>query len=411
MTDEQSLVAVDICKKEAPSEDASPDETKPHPELEMPKCQRHEPGAKLARNAPRGDTTVLTKATRSQDTCVFSLPLEVFHMIWDYLTPEESKTAFALTCRLFYRHFKVKRSIDREILQLWLEKDIPKLYWCPFCSKLHTWCCGEVGPMPGYEGRYPARVITSYDKGCKYRKLSGDPASPGNAQNIKLETVRLIINRHLYGEAHGLSPDALSFTRHRPVAALSRQKTSDIMIEESRRLRVIDGELYVRENSVLYHKEGDEHALRAYLNVPGGEDIMPPVCRHIASYSRIDKTKLYKNETGGYGDFVGPILSCRHCYTDYHIRARWHPADGHRPAGWAVGGTKWCALGACRDLSDRKWLTAAMEEMPTSVPPRATDWCAGMVLSKWADGGESANVEELDLGLTMKVPYPSQFVG
>lgn len=411
MAYEQSLVAAHTWKKKAPNEDASPDETEAHTELEPPKCQLHVPGAKPKRNVPRGNTTVLTNTTPSKDTTVFPLPLEIFDMIWAYLTPPESRAAFALTCRLFYRHFNVAQIIDvraTETLQLWLEKDIPDLYFCGFCKKLHTWCCGEVRHRAGYEGQHPTRVL-SYDKRCKYRNLSDHPASLGNAQNIKLETARLIMNRDLYGEEHGLSLDALSFSRHRPVAALAGQNTGDVIIEESRRLRIIAGELYVRENSVLYHKEGDENALRAYLDAPGGEDIMPPVCRHIASYSRIGKTKLSKNATGGYGDFIGPILSCRHCYTDYHIRARWHPADGRRPAGWAVGGTKWCALGACRDISDEKWNNAAVDASHFSVQPRATNWCAGIVIGRWAHGGGCASVEELDLDLMMNASC--QFVG
>lgn len=401
------LVAPDPWKKVASDQDASPDKAKLH--REPPSCPSHVPGVKVTKNAVRGGDGFLAKTTPGQNTSVFPLPLEIFDMIWAYLTPPESRAAFALTCRLFYRHFKLTPISTKatETLQLWLEKDVPNLYFCWLCNKLHTWCCGELRPMTEYQGPHPTRVL-SYDKRCRYRKRSEHPASLGNAHNIKLETARLITNRHLYGEQHGPSPDALSFIRHRPVAG---QKTGDVMIEESRRLRIINGELYVRESVVMYHKDGDEDALHAYLDLPGGQDIMPPACRHIASYSRISKAKLSRDVEGGYVSFIGPVLSCKYCYTDYHIRAQWQPADGPRPAGWVVGGTKWCALGSCRDLRDDKWNNAAMESIPFFAQPRSTHWSAGQVLRTWAAGEGSANVEDPDLDLIRNDIYPPIFVG
>ncbi|KAH6848038.1 hypothetical protein B0I37DRAFT_156294 [Chaetomium sp. MPI-CAGE-AT-0009] len=395
---ERSIVVPDgPWKKDTQEQDSSPAVTELH--LETLPCLLHAPDGRLAKDSSREQAASRSKTAPPHNPPVFTFPLEIFDMIWAYLTPPESRMAFSLTCRFFFDHYKpgLLNVDETKTLQLWLEKDIPNLYFCLLCKTLHNWCCGELRSFSRYEGRQPRRVL-SFDKGCRFRKWSEHPASLGNAQHIKLETARLLINRHLYGEKHGPNLDVLSFRRHRPAAG--QTTGSSIMVEESRRLRIIDDELYAEEKVLMYHKDGYEAALRDYLDAPGGEDILPPVCRHIGRYYRFGKTRPAKHTAEGF-EFIGPILSCKYCYTDYHIQARLQAGDGARPAGWTVSGTKWYTLGSCRDLLNDKWNNAAIDRVPFVVRSRSAHWPAGAVHRRWAFGS-GYGVGDVDRYLTRR---------
>ncbi|KAK3293710.1 uncharacterized protein B0H64DRAFT_405315 [Chaetomium fimeti] len=411
MSDEQSVLISDLGKNDIQQQDSHAIET----ELcsKSPTCPLYSPDGRPAKDTATEKATTLTKITPSkkspEQTPVFPFPLEIFERIWAYLTPPESRMAFALASRFFFYHFKPGplTTSQTQTLQLWLERDTPNLYFCWLCKRLHTWCCGELEFLREGEGRHPTRVL-SFDKGCRFRKWSGHPASLGNAQNIKLETARLIMNRHFYGGEHGLGLDALCYRRQRLAAG---QQGSSIMVEESRRLRVIDNELYVKEDVLMYHKDGHETALRDYLDAPGGEDILPPVCRHIGRYHRFGKSKATKPTPKAHAEFIGPILSCKYCYTDCHIVARWQAGDGARPAGWTVSGSKWYTLGSCRDLRNDKWNNAAIDFVRFHARPRAAspDCPAGIVRGKWLFGNRYGR-KDVDVELVNETSHPI-FVG
>jgi hypothetical protein len=67
-------------------------------------------------------------------------PVEVFLLISEQLSAV-ALTALSLTCRPFYFILKAKvqlYGVDRDALLLLLEKDLgDKLYYCPYCSRLH----------------------------------------------------------------------------------------------------------------------------------------------------------------------------------------------------------------------------------------------------------------------------------
>lgn len=78
----------------------------------------------------------------SQHPTAFPLPPELVLMVFRYL-PKVSGICLALTCRgLYSGHFSESADLHpdekREFLLL-VERDVPGLYFCHHCVKLHTW--------------------------------------------------------------------------------------------------------------------------------------------------------------------------------------------------------------------------------------------------------------------------------
>lgn len=94
-------------------------------------------------------------------------PPEIYLLIFWYLPPELI-VAFALTCRESYRRWMPARlsgsKSERETLLCWLEKDMPKLYFCHRCGDLHTW---REAPI--------IKGIPRYDKHCRHREWTHAP--------------------------------------------------------------------------------------------------------------------------------------------------------------------------------------------------------------------------------------------
>ncbi|KAK3364865.1 hypothetical protein B0T24DRAFT_712182 [Lasiosphaeria ovina] len=78
----------------------------------------------------------------AQERCTLKIPTELVDMIMEHL-PLETAIAFALTCRaLFVKHFPKSAQLSvpaRATLLLWLEQDIPSVYFCHGYTCLHRW--------------------------------------------------------------------------------------------------------------------------------------------------------------------------------------------------------------------------------------------------------------------------------
>jgi hypothetical protein len=128
--------------------------------------------------------------------CLLNLPLEIILMIATYLD-ECALVSLALTCRslhgLWERRNLPLQLAEKEKLLLSLEKDIPFLYYCHHCVKLHRW-----------HGRWSRSIAPWYEERlpCK-RSLDKHLYIPLTC-HIPYYYARLVMNRHFYGSKHGL---------------------------------------------------------------------------------------------------------------------------------------------------------------------------------------------------------------
>ena len=283
------------------------------------------------------------------------VPPEVCSLILSHL-PSESVVAFALTCRRSYHQFMLPHSHltedARRTLLLWLERDTPNLYFCHRCTDLHTW--RRVHRDPG---------IAHYDKCCRNRWNSPFlPGPPHTSYRLDFHIARLIINRHLHGEAHGPPLDALSYTAEKYDLGDSQD---GVLVRQSWRGRIIDDELCLEASVQLYHDKGRTRILRQHLDKAAGEtrtlgcgdvlvlgrssNIMKPAQYPIRELDR------EPNSPELFVPVTGTLKSCRSCFTDYRLDVAWHALDSSGPKGWVISVTRWHQLGSCRSPEDTKW--------------------------------------------------------
>ncbi|KAL2019438.1 hypothetical protein VTK56DRAFT_9643 [Thermocarpiscus australiensis] len=261
----------------------------------------------------------------------------------------------------------------RRTLLCWIEKEAPPLYFCHLCNDLHTW-----RRMKDYRG------VVHYDKCC--RRRSGCHSLP-HRNNITFPTARVVMNRHLYGEAHGPPVKVLRYTVKGPCCS----NDGDVL-KQSWRALLIDDELYLEASVQLYHDKGRARILREHLN----NDRL--VCCHGGELDRVsDSSDLF---------VTGSLKSCRYCFTDYRVHVQWHPRTRTcwGPKGWVISLTRWHQLGSCRSPRDTKWFNYATGDCQRITAPRINSCEAGMVYRKWrsqdAEGagvtGKGANLADDD---------------
>ncbi|KAL7784669.1 hypothetical protein V8C37DRAFT_413269 [Trichoderma ceciliae] len=132
------------------------------------------------------------------------IPTEIILMITKDLD-KPSFLCFALTCQTlkcycFPKSLNLSSSEQSEFLLL-LEKDAAKYYFCHFCVKLHPWhAC--------WFDDFHHLSIDFYAKDENHCKMmnwfSHFPLS------LPYPLARVVINRHLYGAAHGVCVDKLA---------------------------------------------------------------------------------------------------------------------------------------------------------------------------------------------------------
>ena len=122
------------------------------------------------------------------------IPHEIILGIIDYL-PGESIIMFALTCRRYYgalRNNLPRLQTRRELepfLQI-LEKDTPGRYFCHECTILHPHHPKRIGEEPPCLGHFGVKL---YPEKVKWN----------SEISLGFGEAHLVMNRHLYGDAHG----------------------------------------------------------------------------------------------------------------------------------------------------------------------------------------------------------------
>ncbi|KAK2008715.1 hypothetical protein LZ32DRAFT_448236 [Colletotrichum eremochloae] len=306
------------------------------------------------------------------------MPPEIMLLVIGYLSPE-AVLSLALTCRLFYvSYFPESPIIDarsKDSLLALLERDVPCLVYCPECAILHPWRRRPGGAM-----------LWAVRSGLRCKPRTFNP--PSFRGWMPYHHARLVMNRHLYGKAHGFSVELLN-TDIKPWLG------GRVACRSTWRVRIVDDELFLFIHETVNHPEGDMGKLEKWLEDGGGR-----ICKHRFAWDlprRTSQSNMALNAGPELHDgwptsiplpaFLADmqrnaILSCPLCPTDAEIKIKWH---GGRKQ-WAVEMKTWRLFGKCRSPFDPIWESLTVTQRDLSGPPwnrRAEEYPPGEIRYKW----------------------------
>lgn len=280
-----------------------------------------------------------------------AIPPELILMITQHLG-KPSLLCFALTCRTINRNCFPKHldlsSSDKEQFLLLLEKDTPKHYFCHFCVKLHPWrdCWFQSD-----RDRYICRDFYARDADhCKMKNWIFD-----FSLTLPYPLARVVMNRHLYGEAHGVPVEKL--TTRGEVESLCY----NLRYSRAWDARIIDDQLMLSSVITLTPLR-DTKGLRESIDTG-----LASLCRHLTT-GRVSRRTTgrvsYRHQIPELAisrpEYFIPchqsIKSCPICMTDYCIDITW------QGKGWDIKIITYHLLGDAR--SPRDWTWVAMVRFP-----------------------------------------------
>lgn len=207
-----------------------------------------------------------------------ALPPEIIWLILEHL-PASSRLSFALTCRFFFFRYRPKPvelfGVRCDFIQL-LERDMPGFYVCHDCLELHRWRL-DWHPFHKGRGARSGDSVASSDPWCPAVNGRCSTLDCVFAENYMLSynLAHVVMNRHLYGSAHGLPLSVLEG----PLRAASAGEDSHKLNVDLRgrwRARIIDDLLLVSAEYTMSHRRGDVDTLREFLGGDAGI-----ICHHI----------------------------------------------------------------------------------------------------------------------------------
>ena len=303
-----------------------------------------------------------------------ALPPEITLMIISHLN-DSSTTALALTCRTLYslcspRH-PISNIAEKEEFLLLLEKDLATHYFCHECVKLHRW------------HRRWSRTVYPFEANVRCKRGSGNYMCFPVVGGIPYYYARLIMNRHLYGSAHGPPLHRLE------QQAYSYRYSDGVFQSMSRHARIVDDQLLVLSVVSMHHSRGDAISLRDRVDSKGHF-----LCKHLglsdfhSSYGQVQLPELSKNEAGArpFSTCDQTFGSCTVCLTDYSIEISWKMKE----KGYVIDVLSYRQLGDCRSPFHWSWHT--MSTITTNEDRRTVrplEYRPGCVRNRWnsADGG------------------------
>jgi hypothetical protein len=307
--------------------------------------------------------------------CTLKFPLDIILMIATHLDAC-SLVSFALTCKSLHSLWKPRnlplQLAEKEKLLLLLEKDIPFLYYCHHCTKLHRW-----------HRRWSRAIIPWNEESlpCK-RSLDKHLWLPLTC-HISYHHTRLVMNRHLYGSNHGL-----------PLRVLNKQTRSSyhpngVVTSVTQHARIFNDHLLVLSAISTTHSRGDSVSLRRHIDNLGHS-----LCRHVGlcrglpERPHMQLPELAKRT--GHGQFLasGPAFgSCTLCPTDYTITVQ---LQGPKK-GFSIEVLVYRGLGDCRTPFSWHWRTNTWlyprEELRSVYSP---DCRPGSIREQWDEAGNIA---------------------
>jgi hypothetical protein len=301
----------------------------------------------------------------------FALPTEIILMITSHLN-KPSTISLSLTCRalhsICFPADPILERTEEEELFLLLEKDIPTLYFCHYCTKLHHWHKRWNRSLAWFEETMP----------CKKRPQ--DIFQILSIRCIPFWHARLVMNRHLYGPTHGP-----------PLSKLGKRtnniyRAGGVMKSVSQQASIVDDKLLLM--SILSFTSSRDHSvvLRHHIDSYG-----PMVCMHLAMAKqptgflpvRLPELSMDGNRSGFFVPCDQAVGSCPVCLTDYSIGISWQGGK----KGHALKVLVYQQLGDCRSPFDPNWramLTYWITEVPRAVLPSGHG--PGCVRDLWNKG-------------------------
>ncbi|TRX92842.1 hypothetical protein FHL15_006248 [Xylaria flabelliformis] len=332
-------------------------------------------------------------------------PVEVFLLISEQLSAD-ALAALSLTCRSFYSILKARIQLhgtDREALLLLLEKDLgDKLYYCPFCSRLH--------PFSPSWTPVDINLKARENQSCCYERC---PAwgqafrlSHSSQYNLGYHLARLVMNRHLFGAPNGLPLDSL----HRRFVEFQDYDTRPWNQDLS--FKIVDNELFLRAVHVFYARDSASFAAAS-----GHQNHY--ICPHIITAVPPGRNLYGLNEISELKDHrLHRLIPCREalrhcsrCLTDFQITVervkgcerppgtpqrgwishgsrvhRWYEVESYKTPntiGWQIAIIAYHQFGSCRSPQDWKWkaMSPGIESMTSRR--NTVDYPPGAVIRKW----------------------------
>ena len=301
----------------------------------------------------------------------FALPNEIILQITSHL-PLSSSTSLALTCRTLYRSCFPGQVLDpkpKEALLLLLEKDIPSLYFCHYCVKLHPW-----------HRRWSRSLTPWYQSSLPCQRSFQNQLWLAATCHIPYYYARVVMNRHFYGDGHGPLPRSLE------PRVCRCYHLDDVVSTQTQAVRIIDDELIVLSVMRVEHTRGNAVGLRQHIDDMGGS-----VCAHLTlqtgrpSYAPVQVPELRGEGTTSpvFRLCNGARGSCALCLIDYSIDISWRGEQN----GYLIEVKVYRQLGGCRSPFDWSWNTMKVAE--TNEVTRVaygTIYGPGSVQDQWNEG-------------------------
>ncbi|KAK0712516.1 hypothetical protein B0T26DRAFT_676968 [Lasiosphaeria miniovina] len=289
---------------------------------------------------------------------LLGLPSKLVNKILDDV-PTESAASFALSCKTLHAFISGPAQIlsrDREARLRFLaliEPEHPELSACLDCARLHQ------RQRPSLSGPIFAHnfCLARY-----YQWRARSPRLPASILFTNYYTARHILNSLSSGTLS--SP---SFPKADQIWDRAVLDFGGVVETHSYRTKLIDDDIYLHSTITVRHPDGDENALREYVD--GHWNYL--VCEHIdATEEKVDQilppvlSNLEREFSWTlspylFWDIFGSMRSCRKCCTDFQAKValenlplggyRDKSTNGVRPSGkkryWAITATRWCRLG------------------------------------------------------------------
>lgn len=235
----------------------------------------------------------------------FDIPPEIILMIIAYLD-RPLLLSLILTCRTFYYVYYLPRSLllsptEKQDFLILLEKDATHYYFCHFCLRLQIW---RRSWFRHFNLSVPHYYLKHKDT-CREKYQIDHHKMP----TLLYPFARVVMNRHLYGAAHGP-----------PVKVLSTS-TSDEWEYRYRKMwkfRIIDDEIFLSSDITMYTDKVQGNPRRSI------DCTSLSLCPHLTT-SRYFHSKHQLPELVAQcstDDLVScheSIKTCPECLTDYCI--------------------------------------------------------------------------------------------
>lgn len=310
---------------------------------------------------------------------LLALPQELTLMVTSHLDIC-STTALALSCRAFYSlcypGVLPRDSAEKKALLLLLEKDIATHYFCHDCVKLHRW-----------HARWSrSRALIDCPTPCKRYSGARNQVFLLATCDLPYYYARLVMNRHLYGAAHGPPLSELE------QPARPCRYPEGIISSEAQQARIVDGQLLIMSAVSYYHERGDATTLRYHIDSLGGS-----VCSHVNIWKGDDEfgllqlPELAASEAGGgtFSTCDQTFGACAFCLSDYSISIS---LKGKK--GYIIEVASYRQLGDCRSPDHWSWRNvstmATLRDLHTARP---SEYGPGCIRDRWnsADAGAKSS--------------------